>query len=96
VFGGLATTALWHLSSIFRPCDFAVLYRPGRPVRVRGRIAKAKVPAIAGFFSRDLNPGRAVMVRGIRRGKELRLQISGGLSPEAKQRVRNFLMEHLR
>jgi len=96
VIGGAWASLVWTVSSIFRPCDFLIHHHPGRPVTVRGRIARSKVPGIAGFFARDLNPGRPVTVRGTWSGRALRLRITGGLSPAMNQQVRNFLLEHLR
>lgn len=91
-FGSLA----WWLSGLLGASDLAIRHEPGRPVRVRGRVPKSKVPGISTFFARDLDPGRAVTVRGTWSGGAWRLQFSGGLSPSERQRVRNYLTEHLR
>ena len=79
----------------FSGADFTIRYRPGRPLDVRGKIPRSKVPGIAGFFARDLNPDGPVTVRGTWSGRALRLQIRGGLKEADAQRVRNFLLGHL-
>ena len=77
--------------------DFVIRYRPSSGTTVRGRVPRAKVGAIAAFFDRDLRPAGPVVVRGAwDRGRALRLQFSGPLSPSQRQRARNFLVDHLR
>lgn len=75
---------------------FVIRYRRG-DVRVRGQVPSRKVGLIREFFARDLRPPGGVTVAG-RYGNQraLRLSISGTLSPAQRQRVRNFLLEHLR
>ena len=82
--------------SALGPSDFILRHKPGGPVVVRGRIARSKVPTITEFFARDLSPSGPVAVRGSWGGRVLRLRISGDLGADQKQRVRNFLMHHLR
>lgn len=77
--------------------DFTIDSRPGRRVRIHGRIPASKHGAIRSFFANDLNGARAVKVRGSfgpKRG--LRLRIAGRVSPGDQQRIRNFLMSQLR
>jgi hypothetical protein len=78
------------------PSDFTIRHRPGKPITVRGRVARSKIPAIGEFFARDLDLTGPATVRGSWAGPALRLRISGNLGPSQKQRVRNFLFEHLR
>ncbi len=85
-----------RFASLFLSSDFLIRYRPGQAVVVHGRISKAKIPAIVSFFSRDLTPRQIVTVRGKWTGRALRLTFSRGLTPAARQQVRNFLIEHLR
>lgn len=95
VFGAIGR-AVGEFFSALGPSDFTIRHRPGGPVVVRGRIARSKVPAIAEFFARDLRPSGPVAVRGSWVDRALRLRITGELSPDQTQRVRNFLMYHLR
>jgi hypothetical protein len=77
--------------------DFVIKRRSGGRVLVSGRIAAAKVGAIKEFFRRDLDTPHAVTVRGsYGPGRRLRLRFSGRLSPAERQRIRNFLIAHLR
>jgi hypothetical protein len=64
---------------------------------VRGRVAAAKVGGVSAFFAQDVKPRGAVTVKGRRgAGGLLRLEVTGPLNAFDRQRVRNFLLEHLR
>jgi hypothetical protein len=77
--------------------DFVIKCRPGGRVSVRGRIAKAKMGAIKQFFAQDLGSPHRVTVRGtFGPGRSLRLRVFGRLSAAQRQRMRNFLVAHLR
>ena len=82
------------------PADFTIRYRPGRGARVRGLVPRSKVAGIAGFFAHDIAVSGPVKVRGFwlgrRPGGGLRLRISGPIAPADHQKVRNFLLAHLR
>ena len=56
-----------------------VRHRPGAGTTVRGKVARAKVPAILEFFGRDLKLGGPARVRGsVAPGRATRLTFSGG------------------
>jgi hypothetical protein len=77
--------------------DFVIRYRGGGDVRVRGQVPLGKAALIREFFARDLRPSGGVTVHGRYGAKRaLKLSISGALSAGQRQRVRNFLLEHLR
>jgi len=78
------------------PSDFVIRARPGHKASVKGQISRSKVPGIVGFFSRDLDPRANITVRGTRREGRLSLRFSGDIVPTDQQRVRNFLVDHLR
>lgn len=90
----LAKVAEWFDS--LGGADFVIRVRPGRPVAVRGRLPRSKIPGIAEFFGRDLRETRAATIRGSRAGGTLRLRFSGVIGPGDRQRARNFLLDHLR
>ncbi len=95
---GPLSHAFGQFIGLFSPSDFTILWRPGRPVVVRGRVARAKMPGIVQFFSRDLNLSGPLTVRG-NRGRppgSLRLRFAGEIGAGDRQRVRNFLMAHLK
>lgn len=76
--------------------EFVIRHRPGSGTTVRGRVPRSKHAQIAAFFDRELAPGRQVSVAGHRvRGRALRLEISGGLNPFQRQRIRNYLVDLL-
>jgi hypothetical protein len=75
--------------------DFLIIYRPNQPIFVRGRIPKAKIPGIAGFFAHDLNPNYPVTIRGVNKRGAISLRFNGWVVPADQQRTRNFLLEHL-
>lgn len=89
-------SGLGRLFSPLGPGDFIIQYRPNHPISVRGTIAKGKVAGIAGFFDHDLRLSGTVTIRGTKGRGPMRLDISGYLNKVEAQRVRNFLMEHLR
>jgi hypothetical protein len=77
--------------------DFVIRYRPRGRTTVRGRIPAAKVVGLRDFFVRDLKPAAAVTVKGYRsRAGMPRLQVTGPLNAFDRQRLRNFVLEHLR
>ena len=78
------------------PSDFVIQVRPGHRVSVRGRLPRSKSSGIVGFFARDLDATGPVTVRGTRGSSGLRLKFSGAIGPQDRQRVRNFLVDHLR
>lgn len=86
----------WFLSGLKGSDDLAIRYRPERAVRVRGRVPRSRVPGIVAFFARDLRPVGAATVRGTLRGGAWHLRFTSGLTAAERQRVRNFLAEHLR
>jgi hypothetical protein len=77
--------------------DFVIRHRPGKALRLRGRIPPGKAGAIREFFERDLRAGVPVTVRGLfGPRRRLKLRILGPLPAGLKQRVRNFLIDLLR
>ncbi len=77
--------------------DFQIRHRPRGRTTVRGQVSSGKIGGIAAFFDRDLAPSGPVTVRGTwGPGRTLRLKVDGRLSAAERQRVRNFLMQHLR
>ncbi|CAN5789005.1 hypothetical protein BH23PLA1_BH23PLA1_29060 [soil metagenome] len=77
--------------------DFEIRHGPGGRVEVRGQVPRSKVAGIRAFFQKDLGAAGPGKVRGsFGPQRLLRLEFRGGLSPPQQQRVRNFLMEHLR
>jgi hypothetical protein len=77
--------------------DFVIRYRPRGRTTVQGKLAAAKVGGVSAFFAQDLKPKGTVTVKGRRgAGGLLRLEVSGPLNAFDRQRVRNFLLEHLR
>lgn len=88
---------LGRCAALLGDADFVIRHRPGSRTTVRGRLPRAKVGAIAEFFSRDLDPRGPVTVRGHwGPGRSLRLEFAGPLGAADRQRARNFLLEHLR
>jgi hypothetical protein len=77
--------------------DFAIHRRRGGRIEIRGRVPAAKLGALRTFFSHDLDTAGPFTVRGSfdGPGRRARLRFSGRISPEQRQRVRNFLLEHL-
>jgi hypothetical protein len=65
-------------------------------------VPAVKVGGLVAFFDRDLRPPGLVTVRGSWGRKPLksrgapRFRFAGSLPAGERQRVRNFLMEHLR
>jgi len=93
---GVALVALAG-AGLWLRADFVIKRRSGVTVLVHGRIAAGKVGAIKEFFRRDLDTTHAVTVRGsYGPGRRLRLRFFGRLSPAERQRIRNFLISHLR
>ena len=92
----VAAMLLLSRRSAFVAADFEIRLGPGNRVRVSGRVPKSKIPGIRAFF-RELPGG---VPRGRVRGRfeagVPRLQLIGNFRPEAAQRTRNFLIEHLR
>lgn len=77
--------------------DFEIRHGPGGRVEVRGMVPQSKIPGIRAFFLEDLGRMDSGRVRGTFSPERLlRLEFQGGLNPTQRQRVRNFLMEHLR
>jgi hypothetical protein len=90
------SVALVAAAIALRP-DFVIRHRPGKEVRVRGRVPLGKSGAIKSFFARDLGADGPVMVFGnFGPRRTLRLRFWGRLSPGQKQRVRNFLIDQFR
>ena len=79
------------------PADFEIRLGPGDRVRVTGKVPLSKVPGIRAFF-RELPGGfPRGRVRGhFEAGGTPRLRLIGKFRPEAAQRTRNYLIEHLR
>ncbi len=76
--------------------DFQVV-RSGDLVRVRGRVARSKVPALVEFVRRDLAGAGPFAVAGtFGPGRTLRFRWAGALDAAARQRVRNVLIEVLK
>jgi hypothetical protein len=73
--------------------DFQVV-RSGEDVTVRGRLPRAKVPALREFVRRDLAGAGPFAVAGtFGPGRTLRFRFAGGLDGATRQRVRNVLIE---
>lgn len=92
---------IWgHAALRLAPGDVLIRYRPGRRAEVRGRVPASKQAGIAAFLAHDLRPGGPLTIRGrfgpgpAGRGP-LRLAIAGRLSAGDRQRLRNFLVQHL-
>jgi hypothetical protein len=100
VLAGVVCFALiWGIArqGIGSGADFVIRYRPRGRTTVRGRVAAAKVGGVSAFFAQDLKPSGTVTVKGRRMaGGLLRLEVTGALNAFDRQRVRNFLLEHLR
>lgn len=76
--------------------DFQVV-RVGEIVTVRGRVPRAKVPALREFVGRDLAGAGPFAVAGtFGPGRTLRFRWAGGLDGASRQRVRNVLIELLK
>jgi hypothetical protein len=90
--------AAWlALRGRFSPNAVVVTYRPGRrpAVRIRGPLAQARHPALAGFFVRDLRPSGPITVVARREANTWRLTLAGALTPLTRQRVRNAMLDLL-
>jgi hypothetical protein len=73
--------------------DFQVV-RSGEAVTIRGRVPRAKAPALREFVARDLagaGPFAVAVTFGPRR--TLRFRFAGALDGPTRQRVRNVLIE---
>ena len=86
----------WGISGLFDRSDLTIRFRPSLPLRFRGRIPRSQVAGIAAFLAHDLGSRSTVTIKGTRSGGIWRLRFSGGLSRPEAQRLRNFLIEHLR
>ena len=75
--------------------DFVIRAGPQRPVSVRGRLPHAKVHGIVEFFAHDCRPPGRSTIRGWLGDGPMRLKFSGPISAGDRQRVRNFLLDHL-
>lgn len=93
-----ALRAAWlALRGRFTPGVVVLTYRPGRrpATRIRGPIAQARHPALAGFFAHDLRPPGPVTVVARRHTNTWRLTLDGALTPATRQRARNALLDLL-
>jgi hypothetical protein len=91
--------ALLALRGGLTPGAVVVTYRPRRrpATRVRGPLARSRHAAVAAFFAHDLRPNGPVTVvaRRPRDAAPWRLALAGALSPAARQRARNTLLDLL-
>jgi hypothetical protein len=84
---------LWLGIGLGLGTDFQIV-RIGESVTVRGRVARAKVPALKEFARRDLAEVGPFAVAGtFGPGRTVRFRWAGGLGAADRQRVRNFLVE---
>ena len=92
----MIASILWNLHPWVIPAQVAIHHRPGERTRIKGKVTPAKKAAIAEFFARDLKPSGPVTVFGGRAGGTLQFRAYGLGDRRDRQRVRNFLLEHLR
>lgn len=92
----MLASILWNLHPWVIPAQIAIHHRPGQKTRFKGRIPRAKAATISEFFARDLNPDRPVTVFGGSAGGTMQFKAYGLGDRRDGQRVRNFLLEHLR
>lgn len=87
---------LWLGIGLGLGTDFQVV-RSGELVSVRGRVPRAKLPALKEFVRRDLADAGPFAVAGtFGPGRALRFRWAGRLDGPARQRVRNVLVELLK
>jgi hypothetical protein len=87
---------LWLGIGLGLGTDFQIV-RIGESVTVRGRIARAKLPALKEFVRRDLAEVGPFAVAGtFGPGRTVRFRWAGRLSVADRQRLRNVLVELLK
>jgi hypothetical protein len=85
--------ALWLGIGLGLGTDFQIV-RIGDSVTIRGRVAKAKMPALREFARRDLADVGPFAVAGtFGRGRAIRFRWAGQIDAPDRQRVRNVLVE---
>lgn len=84
---------LWLGIGLGLGTDFQIV-RIGDSATVRGRVARAKVPALKEFVRRDLAGVGPFAVAGtFGRGRAIRFRWAGDIGEADRQRVRNVLVE---
>jgi hypothetical protein len=92
----LSGWGLWLGIGLGVGTDFQVV-RVGESVTVRGRVPRAKVPALEEFFRRDLAGVGPFAVAGtFGPGRTIRFRWAGRVAAADRQRVRNVLVELVR
>ena len=87
---------LWLGIGLGLGTDFQIV-RVGESVTVRGRVARAKLPAIREFVRRDLAGVGPFAVAGtFGPGRTVRFRWAGRVNAWDQQRVRNVLIELLK
>jgi hypothetical protein len=87
---------LWLGIGLGLGTDFQIV-RVGESVTVRGRVPRAKLPALREFIHRDLDGVGPFAVAGtIGPGRVVRFRWAGRITTADRQRVRNVLIELLK